>query len=396
MGKLKQAGTKHEPKRSKRLQDVNAFHVMSLMAEAKLLDAAGHQVVHMEMGEPDFSTPQPIIDAGIESLKSGITHYTPTLGLTALREAIANFYMEEYGVLVESEQIIVTPGSATALQLVMNLMVCAGDEVVIPDPAYPSTHNLVRLLGGSVLHIPVSEDTQWQLTVEKLEENWNDAINAVIVASPSNPTGTILSDEQLQRIADFCVEKNVFLLVDEIYHGLVYQQAPKTAVGLNENTFVINSFSKFYGMTGWRVGWIVSPKAYLEDLNKLAQHTFLAAPTPGQYAALAAFSDETKKILIQRRDKFRARRDYLYQALSELGFKIPVKPQGAFYIYADCTEFCKDSFEFASTVLRTKHVAFTPGVDFGKHAAKQHVRFAYTTNMENLEMGVDRLAALKN
>ncbi len=395
MGKLKQTETKQIPKISERLKDVNAFHVMSLMAEAKQLDAEGHQVVHMEMGEPDFSTPQPIIDAGIEALKSGITHYTPTLGLPALREAIANFYKEEYSVSVEPEQIIITPGSATALQLVMNLMISAGDHVVIPDPAYPSTHNLVRLLSGSVLHIPVSEDTQWQLTVERLEENWNDEINAVLVASPSNPTGTILEDEQLKKIADFCAEKNVFLLVDEIYHGLVYQQAPKTAAGLNNHTFVINSFSKFYGMTGWRVGWIVSPKAYLKDLNKLAQHTFLAAPTPGQYAALAAFENETHQILLDRRDEFKARRDYLYQALSELGFKVPVKPQGAFYIYADCSEFCDDSYEFAQHLLQTKHVAFTPGVDFGNHAAKKHARFAYTTNLENLQIGISRLSELK-
>ena len=395
MGKLKQTGAKPIPKISKRLKDINAFHVMSLMAEAKQLDAMGHQVVHMEMGEPDFSTPQPIIDAGIEALKSGITHYTPTLGLPALREAIASFYRQEHHVEIESEQVIITPGSATALQLVLNLIVSAEDSVAIPDPAYPSTHNLVRLLGGSVLHIPVNEATQWQLTVGLLEEHWNESINAVLIASPSNPTGTILSNDQLQKIADFCAAKNVFLLMDEIYHGLVYQKAPKTAAGLNDNTFVINSFSKFYGMTGWRVGWIISPKAYLNDLNKLAQHTFLAAPTPGQYAALAAFDNETNEILLQRRDEFKARRDYLYQALSELGFKIPVKPQGAFYIYADCSEFCEDSFEFAQRVLQTNHVAFTPGIDFGRHAAKQHVRFAYTTNMKNLQIGINRLATLK-
>lgn len=377
---------------SERLQAVNAFHVMSLMAEAKQLEAQGHQVIHMEMGEPDFSTPQPIIDAGIESLQSGFTHYTPTLGLPALREAIANFYLTEYSVTVDPEQIVITPGSATALQLVLTLMVSEGDVVAIPDPAYPSTHNLVRLLGGSVLHIPVNEDSSWQLTVEKLKQHWNDAIKAVLLASPSNPTGTILKDVQLQKIADFCKSKGVFLLMDEIYHGLVYEDAPKTAVGLNDNTFVINSFSKFYGMTGWRVGWIVSPKPYLNELNKLAQHTFLAAPTPGQYAALAAFSNETHKILIQRRDEFKARRDYLFQALANIGFKMRVEPQGAFYIYADCSDLCEDGFEFARKVLQEKHVAFTPGIDFGVTGAKQHVRFAYTTNIENLKIGIQRLS----
>ena len=380
---------------SKRLAKVESFHVMSLMAEAKKLAAQGHHVIHMEMGEPDFSTPAPIVEAGIAALRKGITHYTPTLGLPALREAIANFYQEEYQVSVEAEQVIVTPGSALALQMVLNLMISDGDQVALADPAYPSTHNLVRLLGGTVLHIPVSENSSWQLTLELLEQHWNESINAVLIASPSNPTGTILADDQLQQIAEFCGNRNIFLLVDEIYHGLVYSQAPKTAVGINENTLVINSFSKFYGMTGWRVGWIVAPNKYLKELNKLAQHTFLAAPTPGQYAALAAFQDDTQEILIERRDKFKQRRDYLVDALESLGFGIRVKPEGAFYIYADSSAFSDDSYEFACRLLAEKHVAFTPGIDFGVTGAKQHVRFAYTTDLENLKIGVERLASLK-
>ncbi len=380
---------------SKRLEQVESFHVMSLMAEAKKLAMQGHHVIHMEMGEPDFSTPKPIVEAGIAALRTGITHYTPTLGLPALREAIANFYRQEYGADVEAEQVIITPGSAMALQLVLNLIVSHGDCVALADPAYPSTHNLVRLLGGKVLQIAVNEDSNWQLNRKLLEQHWNDTINAVLVASPSNPTGTILADQELQSIADFCAQKGVFLLVDEIYHGLVYTQAPKTAVGINENTLVINSFSKFYGMTGWRVGWIVSPKEYLHELNKLAQHTFLAAPTPGQYAALAAFHDDTKEILVERREQFRQRRDYMLAALSSLGFGIRIKPEGAFYIYADSSALAEDSYEFTRKVLAEKHVAFTPGIDFGVAGAKQHVRFAYTTDMENLKIGVERLASLK-
>ena len=380
---------------SRRLHNVNAFHVMSLMAEAKKLDAQGHHVIHMEMGEPDFSTPQPIIDAGITALQSGNTHYTPTLGLPALREAIAEFYLNEYQVKIDAEQIIITPGSASALQLVLNLMVSEGDSVAFADPAYPSTHNLVRLLGGKVLQIPVHEVSDWQLTAELIEENWNDSINAVLLASPSNPTGTVLDDIQLQKIADFCMSKDIFLLMDEIYHGLIYTKAPKTAAGLNENTFVINSFSKFYGMTGWRVGWIVSPKEYLNELNKLAQHTYLAAPTLGQHAALAAFQEGTQHILIQRRDEFKVRRDYLYQALLDLGFTVSVKPEGAFYIYANCEKFTQDSFQFATEVLKEKHVAITPGIDFGNARANQHVRFAYTTDLEYLKIGMQRLSEFK-
>ena len=381
---------------SQRLERVESFHVMSLMAEAKKLEAQGHLVIHMEMGEPDFSTPAPIVAAGVAALQAGITHYTPTLGLPALREAIADHYMREYQVAVESEQIIITPGSALALQLVLSLMVSDKDHVAMADPTYPSTHNLVRLLGGTVLHIPVNEDSSWQLNLDLLVQHWHESINAVLIASPSNPTGTIIADEQLQKIADLCADKSVFLLVDEIYHGLVYSRAPSSAVGMNENTFVINSFSKFYGMTGWRVGWIVAPKQYLSEINKLAQHTFLAAPTLGQYAALAAFQDDTRKILIERREEFRQRRDYLVGALESIGFGIRVQPEGAFYIYADCSAFCEDSYKFSCKVLREKHVAFTPGIDFGNVGAKQHVRFAYTTNLENLKIGIKRLASIIN
>ena len=238
----------------------------------------------------------------------------------------------------------------------------------------------------------MNEVSGWQLNVELLQKFWDDSINAVIVASPANPTGTILNDQQLQKIAEHCLEKGSFLLVDEIYHGLVYSQAPKTAVGINENTLVINSFSKFYGMTGWRVGWIVAPKNYLNELNKLAQHTYLAPPTLGQHAALAAFREETQKILIERREEFRRRRDYLIGALQNLGFGIRVKPEGAFYIYADSSTVSNDSYEFSYKVLKEKHVAFTPGIDFGTAGADQHVRFAYTTNLDNLKTGIERIS----
>jgi len=379
---------------SSKLAQLESFHVMSLMAEAKQLEAQGHDVIHMEMGEPDFSTPKPIIDAGIAALQQGKTHYTPTLGLPALREEIANFYQREYQVAIEAEQIIITPGSATALQLVLTLMVAEDSKIMLPDPAYPSTHNLVRLLGGTVLQIPVTEASEWQLTLELVEANWDNAINAILIASPSNPTGTMMCKQELIKIAEFCLKRGIFLLLDEIYHGLVYEDKPITAAGMNENIFVINSFSKFYGMTGWRVGWIVAPKKYIPELNKLAQHSFLAAPTPGQYAALAAFHPDTQEILIQRRDEFKQRRDYLLQALESIGFAVRVKPQGAFYIYADSSSFSEDSYAFATSVLEDKKVAFTPGIDFGLHGAKKHVRFAYTTTLENLERAVMRLKHL--
>jgi aspartate/methionine/tyrosine aminotransferase len=259
------------------------------------------------------------------------------------------------------------------------------------DPGYPCNRHFVRLNEGEAIGVPVNADTDYQLTADLLEQYWSANTVAAMLASPSNPTGTIVSDEALQAMHAVSSAHGGHLVVDEIYHGLVYDQDIDTALSIADDVFVINSFSKYFGMTGWRIGWLVAPEGYIDAIDRLAQNIFLAASTPAQYAALAAFQPETMEILEQRRAAFAERRDYLLPALRELGFDIPVTPQGAFYLYADCSRFTDDSYQFASQLLEEAGVAITPGLDFGSHKPEQHMRFAYTTSIENLRKGVERI-----
>lgn len=376
-----------------RMADIQPFHVMALLARAKELEAQGKSIVHMEIGEPDFVTPQPVIDAGKNAIDQGLTHYTPATGLLVLRKAIADYYLTTYQQSVAAEQIIVTPGASGALLLALGVLINPGDEVLMADPGYPCNRNFVRFLEGKVNSIPVDSTTDYQLNRKLIEQHWNEKTTVVMLATPSNPTGTLIAKEELVAIAEYVASKNACLIVDEIYHGLVYDDQLPTALALPGNVFVINSFSKYFNMTGWRLGWLAAPLAYVSDLDKLAQNLFLAAPTVSQYAALAAFETETIAILEQRRDEFRQRRDYLLPALRELGFKIKTQPQGAFYLYADCSALTDDSFQFVHDLLEQAGVAVTPGIDFGENRASQHVRFAYTTSLDKLKVGVERIKA---
>ena len=350
-----------------RMRRIQPFHVMALLARARDLEAAGRSIIHMEIGEPDFVTPQPVIDAGSRALAEGRTHYTPAVGLAALRERIAGFYRERHGLDVAAARIVVTPGASAALQLVMAVLVNPGDRVLMADPGYPCNRNFVHLLGGEPVGIPV--------------------------ASPSNPPGTLLDGAALQALYAVCSARGGALVVDEIYHGLVYGAAAATALAVSEQLFVINSFSKYFGMTGWRLGWLVAPLELVPEIDKLAQNLFLAAPTLAQHAALRAFDPDNLEILEARREAFRQRRDFLLPALRELGFAIPVTPAGAFYLYADCSRFTDDSYTFSQRLLEEAGVAVTPGIDFGSYLPERHVRFAYTTSLENLQEGVRRLRA---
>jgi len=374
-----------------RMRDIEPFHVMALLARARALEALGRTIVHMEIGEPDFLTPKPIIEAGIAALATGQIHYTPALGLPQLREAIAGFYRERYGVSISPRRVVVTPGASGAFLLVMGALLSPKDQVLLSDPGYPCNRHFVRVMEGEPLAIPVGSDSGYQLTAEDVRRNWSERTAAVMLASPSNPTGTLIGGAALAEIFAETQARGAALIVDEIYHGLVYEGEAQTALALSEDVFVINSFSKYFNMTGWRLGWLVAPEQYLNDIEKLAQNLFLAASTPAQLAALAAFAPETIAILEERRGKFRARRDILVPQLIELGFEIPVVPQGAFYIYANCRRLTSDSFDFAARLLEEAGVAITPGVDFGAHAASAHVRFAYTTSAANLHEGVRRL-----
>jgi aspartate/methionine/tyrosine aminotransferase len=374
-----------------RMQFIQPFHVMALLGRARELEAAGRSIIHMEIGEPDFVTPQPVIDAGIRALSEGRTHYTPAVGLAALRERIAGFYRDRYAVSVQPERIVVTPGASAALQLVMAVLVNPGDRVLMADPGYPCNRNFVYLVNGEPVGIPVTADTGYQPSPEQVEVHWSQDTAALLVASPSNPTGTLLDADTLQSFHDFTRSRGAALVVDEIYHGLVYGETAATALAVSDDLFVINSFSKYFGMTGWRLGWLVAPLAMVPEIDKLAQNLFLAAPTLAQHAALRAFDADNLEVLESRREAFRERRDYLLPALRQLGFDIPVTPAGAFYLYADCSRFTSDSYTFSQRLLEEAGVAITPGTDFGTFRPERHVRFAYTTSLENLREGVRRL-----
>jgi len=333
-----------------------------------------------------------VLRAGMKALEKGELFYTPTPGLPQLREAIAGYYRSRYGVEVSPSRILVTTGSSAALLLACAVLINPGDEVLLADPGYPANRHFVRVVEGVPRTIPVDASSSYQLAPAHLERNWGSRTVAALVASPSNPTGTLISTEKLAEMAEIARAKGGILIVDEIYHGLVYGEDYTTALALADDVFVINSFSKYFSMTGWRLGWMVAPQPYVRELDKLAQNLYLAAPTPAQHAALAAFEPETLSILETRVQEFKARRDYLVPALRDLGFDIPVTPQGAFYIYAGCGRLTKDSFRFARDLLEQVGVAITPGIDFGANAPERHVRFAYTNSVERLQEGVSRIA----
>ncbi|MDH5600223.1 MAG: pyridoxal phosphate-dependent aminotransferase [Gammaproteobacteria bacterium] len=376
---------------STRIDDIQPFHVMALLARAKELEAQGKDIIHMEIGEPDFPTPQPVVDAGIKAIREGDVHYTPALGLPGLREAIATFYKTRYDENVTSSQVVITPGASGALMLALGAIMQEGDEVLLADPGYPCNRNFVRFLSGTACSIPVDASSGFQLTLKHLQDNWTDKTRVVMVASPSNPTGTLLEKTELIKMAQYVKENDAYLIVDEIYHGLIYEQEVYTALSVDKNIIVINSFSKYFNMTGWRLGWMVAPEKLVSLMDKLSQNIFLAAPTPAQYAALAAFNPETIAILESHKEQFKKRRDFLLPALKKLGFRIEIEPQGAFYIYANCEKFTQDSYQFAYDLLEEIGVAITPGKDFGDNHANNYVRIAYTTSIGRLEEGVKRL-----
>ena len=381
------------PRRASRLAAIEPFHVMALLARAKELEAQGRSIIHMEIGEPDFQTPQPIVDAALKAVAVGDMHYMPALGMPALRHAIARYYGERYGVDVNPSRIVVTPGASGALLLAVAALVNPGDRVLMADPTYPCNRHFVRMMEGEAVCVPVDAASHYQLAADEVRNHWNRRTVAVMVASPANPTGTLVDPAALGEIAAEVRARGGALIVDEIYHGLVYEGDARTALALGDDLFVINSFSKYFGMTGWRLGWLVAPESFVPAIDRLAQNVFLAASTPAQHAALAAFTPENMAVLEARRRAFRTRRDYLVPALAALGFEIPVRPEGAFYVYARSDRYGRDSFALAHELLERTGVAITPGIDFGEYLAAQHVRFAYTTSIENLREGVRRLQA---
>jgi len=380
------------PKKSAaRTDNIVPFYVMDLLARAKELEASGRSIIHMEVGEPDFTTAKPIIEAGKQALDSGHTGYTPATGIPQLKEAIAQHYRDWFEVDVDPRRIIITPGSSGALQLILAVLVDPGREVLMTDPGYPCNKNFVEFFSGVPKPIPVVAERGYQLNSEQVASGWSELTCAALVATPSNPTGTMLSLAEMGRIHHVVREKGGALIVDEIYQGLVYGNENDTALSLGDDLFVLNSFSKYFGMTGWRLGWLVAPEFYLDRLDCLAQNIFLSCSAPAQYAALEAFSPQCYDIFKYRRDEFKKRRDFLLPALKSLGFEIPVTPEGAFYLYANCSRLTDDSFSFCYELLEAEGVAITPGKDFGTYMPEEHIRFAYTTSIEQMEEAVSRL-----
>lgn len=374
-----------------RMAGIEPFHVMELMAKAQALEAQGRDVVHMEVGEPDFPTPQPIIEAAQRFIATGNVHYTHALGLPQLRDAIARHYQNRYGCTVEPERIIVTAGASGALLLALGVLIDPGDEVLLADPGYPCNRHFVRAFEGQARPVPVDAATAYQPTAELVAAHWTAASRALLVATPSNPTGTVIEPPQLAALHQTVRRLGGTLLVDEIYHGLTYGFDAGTALALGDDIFVINSFSKYFGMTGWRLGWLVAPRAYVREIEKLAQNLFISPSAPAQFAALAAFDAGTLEILEARREEFERRRDILLPGLRALGFMIATEPRGAFYVYADSSRHAADSFALADRLVVEAGVAATPGRDFGDCAPERHMRFAYTVAAGRIEEGLRRM-----
>ncbi|WP_339516151.1 pyridoxal phosphate-dependent aminotransferase [Pseudomonas sp. RL_15y_Pfl2_60] len=377
---------------SARSRAIEPFHVMALLARANQLQTDGHDVIHLEIGEPDFTTAAPIVAAGQAALAAGHTRYTPARGIAPLREAISNFYTQRYGLNIDPQRILITPGGSGALLLTSSLLVDPGKHWLLADPGYPCNRHFLRLIEGAAQLVPVGPDVRYQLTPELVARHWDGSSVGALVASPANPTGTILQREELAGLSQAVKQRGGHLVVDEIYHGLTYGVEAASVLEVDDDAFVLNSFSKYFGMTGWRLGWMVAPEAAVPELEKLAQNLYISAPSMAQHAALACFEPATIEILEQRREQFAKRRDFLLPALRELGFKIAVEPEGAFYLYADISAFGGDAFAFCQHFLETEHIAFTPGLDFGRHQAAQHVRFAYTQSLPRLQEAVERIA----
>ena len=364
---------------------------MAILARAKELEAQGRDIVHLEVGEPDFGTAAPIIEAVSAALARSDTFYTQATGLPELRAAIAQWYLQQHGVVISPQRIIVTPGASGALLLAVTLLLNAGQGLLMSDPGYPCNRNFLSVVNAEAQLVPTGPKDRYQLSAEQADRHWCDNTAGVLVASPANPSGEILTHDQLRDLFELCQRRNGTLIVDEIYHGLTHGVDAPSVLEITDQAFVINSFSKYFGMTGWRLGWMVAPIDAVPALEKLAQNLFISPPTPAQFGALAAFGNEAQAMFQQRRAEFGRRRDFLLEHLRRLGFGIPHTPAGALYLYADVTKFTSDSERFCLDLLEQHGIAVTPGTDFGRYRAREHVRFAYTTAMPRLEEAVRRL-----
>ena len=388
---------------AQRAQRIEPFYVMEV---AKAASALARQVAHTErpviflnIGEPDFTAPPAVQQAATQCIASGQTQYTQALGTDALREAISQWYAQRFGVQVPACRIVVTAGASAALQLACLALIERGDEILMPDPSYPCNRHFVSAAEGTAVMVPSTAAERFQLSSEKVRASWGPNTRGVLLASPSNPTGTSIDPAELHRIHEVVSARGGITIVDEIYLGLSHDDAyGQTALAISDEIISINSFSKYFNMTGWRLGWLVAPEALVPVIERLAQNLFICASTVSQQAALACFAPESLALYEQRRAEFKARRDYFIPALNALGLNVPVMPDGAFYAWADCSAACarlglKDSWDFAHAALHQAHVAITPGRDFGSFETARFVRFSTASSMAELQAAIARLKA---
>lgn len=370
---------------SERAQQIPPFLVMEILEKAKSLERDGVDIIHLEIGEPDFPTPLKIRQAAIEALSQGKTHYTHSLGILPLRVAIADHYRKKYNVAVSPEQIIVTLGTSPALLLVLSALLNPGDEVILPDPCYACYPNFVRYVNGKVISVPVHAEEGFVFQPERIENKVTSRTKAIMINSPSNPTGAVLNAATLKAISEI----GPYIISDEIYHGLVYGAEEHSILEFTDRAFVLNGFSKYYAMTGWRLGYIIAPRDFVRPIQKLQQNLFICASSISQWAGVAALTEHHSELddMVAIYDK---RRKFLMKSLPELGFKVKVEPQGAFYILADAQRFTSNSFQFSLDILEKAHVATTAGVDFGKNA-EGFLRFSYANNLQNIKEAMQRL-----
>ncbi len=393
---------------AQRAQRIEPFYVMEV---AKAAAAMAQQVAHtaqpmifLNIGEPDFTAPPLVQQAATRAIAQGQTQYTQATGLPALRERISDWYGTRFGAQVAPGRIIITAGASGALQLACLALIEAGDEILMPDPSYPCNRHFVGAAEGSAILIPTTAAERFQLTAEKVKAAWTPKTRGVLLASPSNPTGTSIAPEELRQIHEFVHSQGGITLIDEIYLGLSYEEhfghsALAMPGELGQSIISINSFSKYFNMTGWRLGWLVAPEALVPVIERMAQNLVICASTVSQHAALACFEADSLREYERRRAEFKARRDYFIPELNRLGLRVPVMPDGAFYAYADCTEAAarlgvSGSWDFSFELMKRAHLAVTPGRDFGKAAPEQYVRFSTASSMAHLQEAVARLTSV--
>lgn len=370
---------------AKRAVEMTPFLVMDVLERARAMESQGIDVVHLEVGEPDFDLPVPVKEAARRALDQGCTHYTHSLGDLALREAICEHYQKTYQVQVQPEQVVVTSGTSPAMMLAFAALLEQGDQVIISDPHYACYPNFISFVGGVPIKVPVKEEDGFQFRPEAIQEKINDDTRAVFINSPSNPTGNLLSPERMRSIA----ELSPFIISDEIYHGLVYEGREHSILEFTDQSFVLNGFSKLYAMTGLRLGYLIAPPQFIRPIQKMQQNLFICANSVVQMAGIAALR-ETGEDVARMKDIYNRRRRFMIKRLKELGFGITVEPTGAFYVFANARHISGDSYDLAFDILERARVGVTPGVDFGANG-EGYLRFSYANSLENIALGLERI-----